>query len=92
MIRATHVARMDVKANKKITVYISSWLGYVDMPHFASFTPNIGKFMEYKGSMNVTGKLFDSPLRIKDGMINVSTKPGLGIVNANELFKDAKKV
>jgi L-alanine-DL-glutamate epimerase-like enolase superfamily enzyme len=48
--------------------------------------------MEYKGSMNVTGKLFDSPLRIKDGMINVSTKPGLGIVNANELFKDAKKV
>jgi L-alanine-DL-glutamate epimerase-like enolase superfamily enzyme len=92
MIRATRVARMAAKANKKITVHISSGFGYVDMLHFASFTPNIGRFQEYKGSVDETGRYFDPPLRLKDGMINVPTGPGFGIKDTLELFKEGVKV
>jgi L-alanine-DL-glutamate epimerase-like enolase superfamily enzyme len=92
MIRATRVARMAAIANKKITVHISSGFGYVDMLHFASFTPNTGKFQEYKGSVNETGIFFDPPLRLKNGMINVPTKPGFGIMDTKEIFKEAEKV
>ena len=92
MIRATRVARMAAKADKKITIHISSGFGYVDMLHFSSFTPNIGRFQEYKGSVNETGIYFDPPLRLKDGMINVPTGPGFGIKDTSELFKEGVKV
>ena len=92
MIRATRVARMAAEAHKKITVHISSGFGYVDMLHFASFTPNIGRFQEYKGSVDETGNYFDPPLRLKDGMINVPTGPGFGIKDTTELFKDGVKI
>ena len=92
MIRATRIARMAAKANKKITVHISSGFGYADMLHFASFTPNIGRFQEYKGSVKETGKYFDPPLRLKDGMINVPAGPGFGIKDTMELFKEGVKV
>jgi L-alanine-DL-glutamate epimerase-like enolase superfamily enzyme len=92
IIRATRVARMAAKANKKITVHISSGFGYIDMLHFASFTPNTGRFQEYKGSVNETGKYFDPPLILKDGMINVPTGPGFGIKETREIFKESEKV
>jgi L-alanine-DL-glutamate epimerase-like enolase superfamily enzyme len=92
MIRATRVARMAAEANKKITIHISSGFGYVDMLHFASFTPNTGRFQEYKGSVNETGNYFDPPLRLKDGMINVPIGPGFGIKDTRELFKEGVKI
>jgi L-alanine-DL-glutamate epimerase-like enolase superfamily enzyme len=92
MIRATRVARMAAEANKKITIHISSDFGYVDMLHFASFTPNIGRFQEYKGSVNETGNYFDPPLRLKDGLINVPTGPGFGIKDTTELKREGIKI
>ena len=92
MIRATRVARMAAKADKKVTIHISSGFGYVDMLHFASFTPNIGRFQEYKGSVNETGGYYDPPLRLTNGMINVPIGPGFGITDTSELFKEAIKI
>jgi L-alanine-DL-glutamate epimerase-like enolase superfamily enzyme len=92
MIRATRVARMAEKAKKKITIHISSGFGYVDMLHFASFTPNIGMYQEYKGNVEETGKYFDPPLKIIDGKIKVPTKPGFGITNARDIIKESKLV
>jgi L-alanine-DL-glutamate epimerase-like enolase superfamily enzyme len=92
MIRATRVARMAAIADKKITVHISSGFGYIDMLHFSSFTPNIGRFQEYKGSVNETGMFFDPPLRIKNGMINVPEGAGFGVKHTSDLLKEAVKV
>jgi L-alanine-DL-glutamate epimerase-like enolase superfamily enzyme len=92
MIRATRVARMAEKAKKKITIHISSGFGYVDMLHFASFTPNIGMYQEYKGNVEETGKFFDPPLKIIDGKITVPTKPGFGVTNAEDIIKESKLV
>jgi L-alanine-DL-glutamate epimerase-like enolase superfamily enzyme len=92
MIRAIRVARIAEKAKKKITVHISSGFGYLDMLHFASFIPNIGAYQEYKGSVEETGKFFDPPLRIINGMINVPVKPGFGITKTDDIFKESKLV
>ncbi|MDQ3624421.1 MAG: mandelate racemase/muconate lactonizing enzyme family protein, partial [Verrucomicrobiota bacterium] len=49
-IRATKVARMAAAAGMTVVPHMSGGgLGYLDVVHFASFTPNIGPFMEFKG-------------------------------------------
>jgi L-alanine-DL-glutamate epimerase-like enolase superfamily enzyme len=50
-IRATQVARMAAAAGMPVIPHMSGGgLGYLDVVHFASFTPNIGPFMEFKGN------------------------------------------
>jgi L-alanine-DL-glutamate epimerase-like enolase superfamily enzyme len=65
-------------------------VGYVDVLQFASCTPNMGPFQEYKGDLERTGPWYDPPLRLKDGAINVPTGPGLGL--AVDVLRDAKPV
>jgi len=92
-IRATRVARMAEIAGMPITVHMSGGgVGYVDMLHFASCTPNIGKFQEYKGRVSETGIWYDPPLKVRDGFINVPTGPGLGLSNDHDIFRNAKRV
>jgi L-alanine-DL-glutamate epimerase-like enolase superfamily enzyme len=92
-IRATRVARMAATVNVPITAHISSGdTGYVDMANFFSFTPNMGKFQEFKKGIEKTGQLFDPPMTIKDGLISIPTAPGLGMVHADELAKKARLV
>jgi L-alanine-DL-glutamate epimerase-like enolase superfamily enzyme len=92
-IRAKRVAMMAAAAGMPVTLHMSGdGVGYVDMLHFASCTPNIGEFQEYKSGLSVSGRWYDPPLRLKDGAINVPTGPGLGIVVGSELLKRAKKV
>ena len=64
----------------------------MDVLHFASCTPNIGGFQEYKGGLSRTGAWYDPPLRLKDGAINVPVGPGLGLRDDLEIIRDAKKV
>ena len=80
---------MAAAAGMSIVPHMSGdGVGYVDVLHFASFTPNMGPFQEYKGGLEQTGAWYDPPLRLKDGAINVPTGPGLGI-NA-DILRDAK--
>jgi len=80
-LRATRVARMAAKAGMSIVPHMSGeGVGCVDVLQFTSFTPNVGPFQEYKGSLEQIGSWYDPPLRLKDGTINVPTGPGLGIV------------
>ena len=88
-IRATRVARMAARAGMPVIPHMSgAGVGYVDVLQFASFTPNLGDFQEYKGSLERTGPWYDPPLRLKDGAINVPTGPGLGI--AKDILRDAR--
>jgi L-alanine-DL-glutamate epimerase-like enolase superfamily enzyme len=92
MIRSIRVARMAAVAGMPTTVHISGGLGFVYMLHFASRTPDIGLYQEYKRGIERYRDWFDPPLSITDGALSVPTGPGVGIVNIRDLLKDAQPV
>jgi L-alanine-DL-glutamate epimerase-like enolase superfamily enzyme len=92
-IRATRVARMAAEVGMTVIPHMSgAGVGYVDVLQFTSYTPNIGDFHEYKGSIAQTGSWYDPPLRLKNGAVNVPTGPGLGIADVSDLLKNTKPV
>jgi len=92
-IRATRVARMAEAAGLKVIPHMSGGgTGYVEVIHFASFTPNIGPFMEYKGGIEQTGKWYEPPLRFKNGAINVPKGPGMGVHIDKKVLSKAEKM
>ena len=92
-IRAIRVARMAAEAGMSVIPHMSGGgVGYVDVLHFASCTPNIGDFHEYKGGLAQTGPWYDPPLRLQNGAINVPTGPGLGITADADILRNAKPV
>jgi len=92
-IRAARVARVAAAAGLTIVPHMSGGgLGYVDVLHFVSCTPNAGKFHEYKGGIERTGEWYDPPLKLTDGAINVPTGPGLGLTAQAAIFQNARKV
>ena len=92
-IRAVRVARMAAEAGMTVVPHMSGdGVGYIDVLHFASCTPNIGDFHEYKGGLERTGTWYDPPLRLKNGAINVPTGPGLGITTIADILRNAKPV
>jgi L-alanine-DL-glutamate epimerase-like enolase superfamily enzyme len=92
LIRSTRVARMAALAGMPTTVHISGGFGFVYMLHFASFTPDVGKYQEYKKGTERYSNWFDPPLEIKNGSITVPKGPGVGIKDIGELLKGAKPV
>lgn len=92
LIRSTRVARMAALAGMPTTVHISGGFGFVYMLHFASFTPDIGPYQEYKRAIERYRDWFDPPLEAKDGSRIVPRGPGVGIVDPAEVVKDAKIV
>lgn len=92
LIRSTRVARMAALAGMPTTVHISGGLGFVYMLHFASYTPDIGQYQEYKRGTEKYGNWFDPPLEIKNGAITVPQGPGVGIKDVRDVLKDAKPV
>ena len=92
-IRAARVARMAAQAGLTIVPHMSGdGTGYAEVLQFASCTPNIGPFHEYKGGIERTGQWYDPPLRFKDGAVNIPAGPGLGISDDADILKDAKPV
>lgn len=91
-IRSTRVARMAALAGMPTTVHISGGLGFVYMLHFASCTPDIGQYQEYKRGTEKYSSWFDPPLEIRNGTITVPKGPGVGIKDIGDLLKGAKPV
>ncbi len=92
MIRAIRVARMAEAAGKEITLHISSGLCYLQMLHFASITPNIGKYQEFKTGIEATGHFFDPCLKARDGQVAVPTRPGWGLADVRGLLDKATQL
>ncbi|MFC1604885.1 mandelate racemase/muconate lactonizing enzyme family protein [Planctomycetota bacterium] len=92
LIRSTRVARMAALAKMPTTVHISGGFGFVYMLHFASITPDIGAYQEYKKGTEKYSNWFDPPLEIRNGSITVPKGPGVGIKDIGELLKGAKPV
>ncbi len=80
LVRATQVARMAALANLSVVPHMSGGgLGYLDVVHFASFTPNIGPYMEFKGNTTIPVWAPDSSLRCEHGKVRCPAGPGFGI-------------
>lgn len=92
LIRSTRVARMAHLAGMPTTVHISGGFGFVYMLHFASYTPEIGAYQEYKRGIERYRDWFDPPLKSKDGALIVPTGPGVGITDIRAVLKGAQRV
>jgi L-alanine-DL-glutamate epimerase-like enolase superfamily enzyme len=79
-IRATKVARMAAAAGMTVVPHMSGGgLGYLDVVQFASFTPTIGPFMEFKGNTDLPVECPTSTLRCEKGVVRCPTGPGFGV-------------
>ncbi|MEK7996877.1 MAG: mandelate racemase/muconate lactonizing enzyme family protein, partial [Planctomycetota bacterium] len=90
LIRSTRVARMAALAGMPTTVHISGGFGFIYMLHFASFTPDIGRYQEYKQNIEKYNGWLSRPLEIKNGAMTVPQGPGVGIADLAEVLKGAK--
>ena len=92
-IRATKVARMAAAAGLKVVPHMSGGgLGHVDVIHFASFTPNIGPFMEFKGNTALPVTCSTSSLKCESGAVRCPDGPGMGVKIDPDFVKRAKPV
>ena len=79
-IRAVQVARMAEHAGMTVVPHMSGGgLGYVEVVHFASFVPNSGPYMEFKGNSNLPVHCESSSLRAERGMVQCPTGIGFGV-------------
>ncbi len=92
LIRSTRVARMAALRDMPTTVHLSGGFGFVYSLHFASCTPLIGPWQEYKQGVETYGKWFDPPLRIENGELSVPQGPGVGVADPREILQGAESV
>ena len=93
MIRSARVARMAAAAGMKIVPHMSGGsLGYLEVVHFASFTPNIGPFQEFKGNADIPVECESSSLKAEKGMVRCPSGVGWGVRIEKSFLEGAKKV
>jgi L-alanine-DL-glutamate epimerase-like enolase superfamily enzyme len=92
LIRSRRVARMAELRDMVTTLHLSGGFGFVYSLHFASCTPRIGPWQEYKKGVETYGQWFNPPLRIVDGAISIPQGPGVGIADPKEILKGATLV
>ena len=92
-IRSTRVARMAAAAGLQVVPHMSGGsLGYLEVVHFASFTPNIGPFQEFKGNADIPVECETSSLKAEKGAVKCPTGVGWGVKIDPEFLAKAKKV
>jgi L-alanine-DL-glutamate epimerase-like enolase superfamily enzyme len=92
-IRATQVARMAAAAGMPVIPHMSGGgLGYMDVVHFASFTPNIGPYMEFKGNTDLPVHCPTSSLKPENGIVRCPDGPGFGVTIDPDFVKRCEKV
>ncbi|MDZ4847935.1 MAG: mandelate racemase/muconate lactonizing enzyme family protein [Pirellulaceae bacterium] len=92
-IRAMKVARMAEHVGMKVVPHMSGGgLGYVEVVHFASFTPNAGPFMEFKGNSKLPVHCESSSMRVEKGIVKCPTGIGFGVSIDPDLVKRARLI
>jgi L-alanine-DL-glutamate epimerase-like enolase superfamily enzyme len=92
-IRATKVARMAAAAGMTVVPHMSGGgLGYLDVIHFASFTPNVGPVMEFKGNTDLPVTCATSSLKCKNGVVRCPDGPGMGTTIDPDFVRRARPV
>lgn len=92
-IRATQVARMAAAAGMSVVPHMSGGgLGHLDVVQFASFTPNIGPYMEFKGNAALPVDCPTSSLKCEAGVVRCPTGPGCGVTIDPDFVRRARVV
>ncbi len=92
-IRSVKVARMAETAGLQCTPHMSgSGIGYVNVLHFASFTPNTGPHQEFKGETGIPCHSDTSSLKCEQGFVKCPTGPGMGVEIDPGFIQQSKKV
>jgi L-alanine-DL-glutamate epimerase-like enolase superfamily enzyme len=92
-VRSTKVARMSAAAGLTVVPHMSGGsLGYLDLVHFASFTPNIGPFMEFKGNASIPVECETSSLKSENGVVKCPAGVGFGVKIDPEFVSKARVV
>ncbi|MEQ1825104.1 MAG: mandelate racemase/muconate lactonizing enzyme family protein, partial [Pirellula sp.] len=79
-IRAVQVAKMAAHVGMSVVPHMSGGgLGYVEVVHFASFVPNIGPYMEFKGNSNLPVHCDSSSLKAEKGSVRCPSGIGFGV-------------
>lgn len=92
-IRCTKVARMAAAKGMDCTPHMSgSGVGYVNVLHFASFTPNVGAHQEFKGETSIPCHCDTSSLRCEGGSVRCPSDPGMGVVLDPDFVSRAQRV
>lgn len=93
LIRATKVARMAGAVGLTVVPHMSGGgLGYLDVVQFASFTPNIGPHMEFKGNTDLPVICDTSSLKCEQGAVRCPDGPGFGVSIDPDFVKRAELV
>jgi L-alanine-DL-glutamate epimerase-like enolase superfamily enzyme len=93
LIRATKVARMAGAAGMNVVPHMSGGgLGYLDVVQFASFTPNIGEFMEFKGNTDLPVTCATSSLKCERGVVRCPSGAGFGVALDPQFVSKAAKL
>jgi L-alanine-DL-glutamate epimerase-like enolase superfamily enzyme len=93
LIRATRVARMAASRGMQVVPHMSGGgLGYLDVVHFASFTPNAGPFMEFKGNTDLPIECPTSSLKCENGTVRCPNGPGFGVTIDPAFVERAERV
>jgi len=92
-IRAVQVARMAEHVGMSVVPHMSGGgLGYVEVVHFASFVPNSGPFMEFKGNSNLPVVCDSSTLKSERGRVKCPTGVGFGVTYDPDFVRRLKPV
>ncbi len=92
LVRSARVANMADLAGMSTTVHISGGFGFVYMLHFASRTPDIGAYQEYKLNVDKYNDWFDPKLTVADGKMSVPEGPGVGVLDTAAVMKGAQRL
>jgi L-alanine-DL-glutamate epimerase-like enolase superfamily enzyme len=79
-------------AGMPTTVHISGGFGFIYMLHFASITPDVGLYQEYKRNIERYRDWFEPALTINDGSLRVPEGPGVGIRDVKSVLEGAEEV
>ena len=91
-IRSRRVANMAAVAGSPITLHMGgSGVGFVEVVQFASCTPNIGPYQEFKEGFEKS-VYYDPPLTMKDGAVSVPKGAGLGLAPLDDRLKKAERI
>ena len=90
-VRCTRVARMAEAAGKIITPHVSGGFTAIYMLHYVGYTPNAGRYHEYK-DFNDCYDIFEPHMLPKNGKLHIPQGHGLGMNITDRMLRGGYRI